>query len=160
MYGAWTWVWGAYVFLCVCVSPARTRNALNTPTPPQYEPTQTMDPPKQAAAQWEKYNVLELRGATLGIIGCVAKNTTHIYINGLYMIYTKAWSQPPPPKKKQPDQPSGKPKHMYANTNPTKRRYGDIGQACARLAKAFGMKILALKRRPPGRKGREQMGLV
>jgi NAD(P)-dependent dehydrogenase (short-subunit alcohol dehydrogenase family) len=27
-------------------------------------------------------------------------------------------------------------------------RYGDIGRACARLAKAYGMRVLALRRRP------------
>lgn len=45
---------------------------------------------------WEKYNVKEIRGAQLGIIG-----------------------------------------------------YGDIGKATARLAKAYGMRIVALKRKPP-----------
>ena len=49
---------------------------------------------QKANANWEKYNVLELRGATLGIIG-----------------------------------------------------YGDIGQATARLAKAYGMNVMALKRK-------------
>lgn len=44
---------------------------------------------------WEKYSVLELRGATLGIIG-----------------------------------------------------YGDIGRACARLANAYGMNVVALRRTP------------
>ena len=44
---------------------------------------------------WEKYSVLEIRGATLGIIG-----------------------------------------------------YGDIGRAAARLAKAYGMKVIALRRNP------------
>lgn len=47
-------------------------------------------------ANWEKYPVKELRGATLGVVG-----------------------------------------------------YGDIGKAAARLAHAYGMKIQALKRRPP-----------
>jgi phosphoglycerate dehydrogenase-like enzyme len=45
--------------------------------------------------RWEKYNVLELRGATLGIVG-----------------------------------------------------YGDIGRAAARLASAYGMRIVALRRNP------------
>ncbi|GIL82646.1 hypothetical protein Vretifemale_11565, partial [Volvox reticuliferus] len=49
---------------------------------------------QQAAAQWEPYDVEELRGKTLGIIG-----------------------------------------------------YGDIGQACGRLAKAFRMRVVALRRR-------------
>jgi phosphoglycerate dehydrogenase-like enzyme len=44
---------------------------------------------------WEKYSVLELRGATLGIIG-----------------------------------------------------YGDIGRACAKLARVYGMKIVVLRRNP------------
>lgn len=48
-------------------------------------------------ANWEQYPVLELRGATLGVIG-----------------------------------------------------YGDIGRASAKLAKAFGMKVLALKRNVNG----------
>jgi len=48
----------------------------------------------QKDANWEKYSVLELRGATMGIVG-----------------------------------------------------YGDIGQATARLAKAYGMKVIALKRK-------------
>lgn len=47
-------------------------------------------------SKWEKYPVLELRGATLGVVG-----------------------------------------------------YGDIGKAAARLAHAYGMKVQALKRRPP-----------
>lgn len=45
--------------------------------------------------KWQKYNVLELRGATLGIIG-----------------------------------------------------YGDIGKACAKLASAHGMKVIASRREP------------
>ncbi|PNH07305.1 D-2-hydroxyacid dehydrogenase [Tetrabaena socialis] len=49
---------------------------------------------QQAAANWEPYEVEELRGKTLGIIG-----------------------------------------------------YGDIGQACGRLAKAFRMRVVALRRR-------------
>ncbi|KXZ49056.1 hypothetical protein GPECTOR_23g141 [Gonium pectorale] len=49
---------------------------------------------QQAAAQWEPYDVEELRGKTLGIIG-----------------------------------------------------YGDIGQACGRIAKAFRMRVVALRRR-------------
>lgn len=36
--------------------------------------------------------------------------------------------------------------HTHTHTPSTS--YGDIGRACATLAKAFGMKILALKRRP------------
>jgi phosphoglycerate dehydrogenase-like enzyme len=44
---------------------------------------------------WEKYNVLELRGATFGVIG-----------------------------------------------------YGDIGLACAKLAKAYGMRVVTLRRNP------------
>jgi phosphoglycerate dehydrogenase-like enzyme len=47
------------------------------------------------AKNWDKYNVLELRGATLGIVG-----------------------------------------------------YGDIGRACAKLAKVYGMRIVALRRDP------------
>jgi phosphoglycerate dehydrogenase-like enzyme len=47
------------------------------------------------AKNWDKYPVLELRGATLGIVG-----------------------------------------------------YGDIGRACARLAAVYGMKVIALRRRP------------
>jgi phosphoglycerate dehydrogenase-like enzyme len=50
---------------------------------------------QQNAANWEKYSVLELRGATLGIVG-----------------------------------------------------YGDIGRAAAKLASAYGMKIIALRRNP------------
>eukprot|EP00525_Craspedostauros_australis_P006404 CAMPEP_0198123074 /NCGR_PEP_ID=MMETSP1442-20131203/36600_1 /TAXON_ID= /ORGANISM="Craspedostauros australis, Strain CCMP3328" /LENGTH=215 /DNA_ID=CAMNT_0043782225 /DNA_START=21 /DNA_END=668 /DNA_ORIENTATION=+ len=50
---------------------------------------------QKSAKNWEKYNVLELRGATMGIIG-----------------------------------------------------YGDIGRACAILAKAYGMKVVALRRKP------------
>eukprot|EP00814_Leptocylindrus_danicus_P017105 CAMPEP_0116034802 /NCGR_PEP_ID=MMETSP0321-20121206/19891_1 /TAXON_ID=163516 /ORGANISM="Leptocylindrus danicus var. danicus, Strain B650" /LENGTH=355 /DNA_ID=CAMNT_0003511317 /DNA_START=242 /DNA_END=1309 /DNA_ORIENTATION=+ len=50
---------------------------------------------QKSAKVWEKYNVRELRGATMGIIG-----------------------------------------------------YGDIGRACAKLAKAYGMKVLALRRNP------------
>ncbi|PNW71822.1 hypothetical protein CHLRE_16g689700v5 [Chlamydomonas reinhardtii] len=49
---------------------------------------------QQAAGKWEPYDVEELRGKTLGVIG-----------------------------------------------------YGDIGQACARLAKAFRMRVVALRRR-------------
>jgi phosphoglycerate dehydrogenase-like enzyme len=49
----------------------------------------------KGAKNWEKYNVLELRGSTLGIVG-----------------------------------------------------YGDIGRAAARLALAYGMKVIALRRRP------------
>lgn len=45
--------------------------------------------------EWNQYPVLELRGATMGIIG-----------------------------------------------------YGDIGRACAKLAKAFGMKVISYRRRP------------
>ena len=50
---------------------------------------------QKSAKVWGKYNVRELRGATMGIIG-----------------------------------------------------YGDIGRACAKLAKAYGMKVLALRRNP------------
>jgi phosphoglycerate dehydrogenase-like enzyme len=49
----------------------------------------------KVAKNWEQYSVLELRGATLGIIG-----------------------------------------------------FGDIGHACAKLAQVYGMKIIALRRRP------------
>lgn len=48
-----------------------------------------------ASKNWDKYSVLELRNATLGIVG-----------------------------------------------------YGDIGHACAKLAQVYGMKIVALRRRP------------
>jgi phosphoglycerate dehydrogenase-like enzyme len=50
---------------------------------------------QKANSIWSKYPVLELRGATLGVIG-----------------------------------------------------YGDIGKACARLASAYGMRVVALKRNP------------
>lgn len=32
-------------------------------------------------------------------------------------------------------------------------RYGDIGKACARLAKAYGMKVVALRRNPKDSQG-------
>ena len=44
---------------------------------------------------WSKYNVEELRGSTLGVVG-----------------------------------------------------YGDIGRACAKLAKVYGMRVVALRRNP------------
>jgi phosphoglycerate dehydrogenase-like enzyme len=50
---------------------------------------------QQRSYKWEKYNVSELRGATLGIVG-----------------------------------------------------YGDIGRACAKLAKIYGMRVVALRRNP------------
>ena len=50
---------------------------------------------QQKASNWERYCILELRGATMGIIG-----------------------------------------------------YGDIGRAAARLATAYGMKVIALRRNP------------
>eukprot|EP00934_Nitzschia_sp_Nitz4_P001527 Nitzschia sp. Nitz4//scaffold175_size95217//53359//54690//NITZ4_004726-RA/size95217-augustus-gene-0.25-mRNA-1//-1//CDS//3329538948//1527//frame0 len=50
---------------------------------------------QKEAKKWEQYPILELRGATMGVIG-----------------------------------------------------YGDIGRAAARLAKAYGMKIIALRRNP------------
>jgi phosphoglycerate dehydrogenase-like enzyme len=50
---------------------------------------------QKGAASWDKYTVLELRGATFGIVG-----------------------------------------------------YGDIGRAAARLASAYGMKVVALRRNP------------
>jgi phosphoglycerate dehydrogenase-like enzyme len=52
---------------------------------------------------WDKYEVLELRGATMGIVG-----------------------------------------------------YGDIGQACAKLAKAYGMKVKALQRRQRRRRKQQR----
>jgi phosphoglycerate dehydrogenase-like enzyme len=50
---------------------------------------------QKSSKNWEKYSVLELRGATLGIVG-----------------------------------------------------YGDIGKACAKLARVYGMKIVVLRRNP------------
>lgn len=50
---------------------------------------------QKSSKNWEKYSVLELRGATLGIVG-----------------------------------------------------YGDIGRACAKLARVYGMKIVVLRRNP------------
>ena len=50
---------------------------------------------QQKAANWQKYPILELRGATLGVVG-----------------------------------------------------YGDIGRAASKLAKAYGMKVIALRRNP------------
>ena len=50
---------------------------------------------QKSQLNWERYPILEVRGATLGIVG-----------------------------------------------------YGDIGHACARLASAYGMRIVAVKRRP------------
>ena len=47
------------------------------------------------AKEWSKYDVLELRGSTLGVVG-----------------------------------------------------YGDIGRACAKLARVYGMRIVALRRNP------------
>ena len=51
---------------------------------------------QKSELNWERYPILELRGATLGVVG-----------------------------------------------------YGDIGKACARLATAYGMRVVAVKRHPP-----------
>ena len=51
---------------------------------------------QKSEINWERYPILELRGATLGVVG-----------------------------------------------------YGDIGKACARLATAYGMRVVAVKRHPP-----------
>ncbi|KAG2489804.1 hypothetical protein HYH03_011753 [Edaphochlamys debaryana] len=62
---------------------------------------------QQAASQWEPYDVEELRGRTMGIIG-----------------------------------------------------YGDIGQACGRLAKAFRMRVIALRRRTELSAAEREAGVV